>query len=285
MRGKLPSGRDLRRTVFAIFQSTAFLMVHEFGYFFLQCFIRNTWGSYNFYTASFVPTFLSSICAILVERPSRRGMLCLYVTNNATETVYNMLVTRGLIPRPIDNGQVAIFGISVAALLYYYRRGLSERQNDSIFSILRFIVGAGEQEIAGIVEESAAETIAISNEQSSAPAIRGGSVKRLPLLLNAVRVYAALIQRIEKMSRHSTCPHHSSCFYYALEGGVKLFSVGLGIQISLKMLLQVTRIFTKGPGHLFRQLYSKDTFKLAIFLGGFSSLFRVSFCFVPNCLE
>lgn len=210
MRGKSPSGHDLRRTVIAIFQSTAFLMTHSFGYFFFQCLFRKYSGSLNFYTASFVPSFLSSICAIHVERPSRHGLLCLYVTNGATETVYNMLVARGLLPRPIEDAQVAIFGVSVAALLYFYRRGLHERHTDSIFSILRFAVGTDEQEIAGIVNEKPTE------EPLSPTALHqfgqriGGSVRRLPFLMNAVREYAALIQRIKKMYRHPTCPHRSS---------------------------------------------------------------------------
>lgn len=291
MRGKLPSGRDLRRTVFAIFQSTAFLTTSAFSYCLFLCIIRKYWGSLNFYTASYVPAFMSSICAILLERPSRRGMLCLYVSNVATETVYNMLVVRGLVPRPIEYGQVAIFGASAAALLYYYRCGLHERHSDSIFAILRFVVGAGEEEIAGIVADSPNDgPVADSNNETPAPAVQqirfgrrrggggggGSSARRLPYLLTAVRAYAMLIHRIKRMWRHQTCPHRSSCVYYALESGVKLFSIGLGIQISLKMVLQITRIFTKGPGHLIRQLFSRDTVQLAIFLGGFSSLFRVS---------
>lgn len=38
-------------------------------------------GNLNFFTVSFIPSFLSSLVAILVERPSRRGLLSLYVTN------------------------------------------------------------------------------------------------------------------------------------------------------------------------------------------------------------
>lgn len=277
MRGKLPSAHDLRRTVFAIFQSSVFIMTSAFGYFGLQCLIRKYTGGVNFYTASFVPAFLSSICAIFLERSSRHGLLCLYVTNGATETLYNMLVARGLIPRPIENAQVAIFGISVAVLLYYYRRGLHQRHNDSIFSIIRFAVGAGGQKIAGITGQNPTEVIADDNEQSSPQAIQPrGSLRRFPFLLKAVRTYAAIIQRIKTKFRHPTCPHHSTCIYYALESGVKLFSVGLGIQVALKTLPQVTRIFTKGPGHLIQQLFSRDTVKMAIFLGGFSSLYRVS---------
>lgn len=193
-----------------------------------------------------------------------------------------MLVYRGIVPRIIKNGQVAIFGISVAALLYIYRRGLNERHTDPIYSIIRFAVGAGEQEISGIVKESPIEMIADDKERSSQAEIRqfdrriDGPAKRLPFLLNAVQAYAAFIHRNKQMWRHPTCPHKSSCIYYVLESGVKLFTVGLGIQIATKMLPKLPRIFTSGPGILIRQLFSWDTVKLAIFFGGFSSLFRVS---------
>lgn len=44
-------------------------------------------GHFNLLTVSFFPAFLSSVFAILIERPSRRTLLCLYVSNVATETV------------------------------------------------------------------------------------------------------------------------------------------------------------------------------------------------------
>lgn len=51
-RGKVPSCRDLRRTVFAIMQSTAFLTTNAVSYGIFTCLIRNYWGSLNFYTVS-----------------------------------------------------------------------------------------------------------------------------------------------------------------------------------------------------------------------------------------
>nr|CAD7430405.1 unnamed protein product [Timema monikensis] len=42
---------------------------------------RNILGNFNVLTVSFVPALLSSYVAILLERPSRRGLLSLYVTN------------------------------------------------------------------------------------------------------------------------------------------------------------------------------------------------------------
>lgn len=35
----------------------------------------------NILTVSFLPSFLSNIAAILIEKPSRRTLLCLYVSN------------------------------------------------------------------------------------------------------------------------------------------------------------------------------------------------------------
>lgn len=43
--------------------------------------LRAIMGNFNFLTISFVPSFMASLVAILVERPSRRNLLTLYVTN------------------------------------------------------------------------------------------------------------------------------------------------------------------------------------------------------------
>lgn len=54
-----------------------------------------------------------------------------------------------------------------------------------------------------------------------------------------------------------------------------MFSIGLGIQVSLKLLLNIKRIF-KSPKMLKTTLLKKDTLNLAVFLGGFTGIFRVS---------
>lgn len=54
-----------------------------------------------------------------------------------------------------------------------------------------------------------------------------------------------------------------------------MFSVGLGIQLSLKLVLNIRRIFGS-PKSLRRILFRKDTLNLAMFLGGFAGIFRVS---------
>lgn len=81
MKGKLPSKNDIVQTILGILQSTAFLSWSAFSYSMFICTLRKILGNINFLTASFIPSFLSSLSAILIERPSRHTLLCLYVSN------------------------------------------------------------------------------------------------------------------------------------------------------------------------------------------------------------
>lgn len=54
-----------------------------------------------------------------------------------------------------------------------------------------------------------------------------------------------------------------------------MFSVGLGIQVALKLILNIKKVFTS-PRSLKTTLFRKDNLNLAIFLGGFVGIFRVS---------
>lgn len=54
--------------------------------------LRAIMGNFNFLTISFVPSFMASLVAILVERPSRRNLLTLYVTNVVSYLLYHSSV-------------------------------------------------------------------------------------------------------------------------------------------------------------------------------------------------
>lgn len=160
MRGKIPKKKDLIRTTQGILQSTAFLTTSAFSYSAYLCFLRKVFGGFNIMTASYIPAFMSSFTAILVERPSRRGLLTMYVANVATETLWRMGVSRGLV-KSIPNGQVLIFGLATSALLYYFRSGWHIEEKDSVYDIVRFIVGRDEEGGPKEVKESPpkAETV------------------------------------------------------------------------------------------------------------------------------
>lgn len=294
MRFKIPSITDLKRTFLGILQSTGFLTTSAFAYSLFLCLMRRYIGPYNFFTVSYVPAFLSSMCALLIERPSRRGLLCLYVSNVATETWFRMAVSRNIC-RPIPHGQAIIFGLSIASMLYYYRKGMHQRaptpgtsnaphqstSKDSFFDIIRFVVGRHEEQPMQLLHQP--QYMARRRERTAAGSHSDG--RRPPRATNnlysaiqsCVQWYVEALKYLKyKLGRHRTCPHtRTSCVYYVLQGGSKLFTIGVGLQVLLKCLLQMKAIARKPAEQLKKIFASRDTMKLGIFLGGFAGLFRV----------
>lgn len=315
MRFRRPTINDLKRTALGILQSSAFLTTSAFTYCLFLCILRKWIGSYNFFTVSYVPAFLSSMCAIIIERSSRRTLLCLYVSNVATETLFRMACSRGML-QPIPNGQVLIFGASISLMLYYFRKGLHKRatvkgnkratlthtSRDSIFDIVRFVVGSYEEKQvpqllqhrssrkdlivnppAIQVDDFSVEQIYTDNQESNdnEHRLNSGSSQRsnaFAMLMEAVRIYSKIVNYIKYHSgKHKTCPHQQySCIYYILQGGAKLFSIGVGLQATLNCLIHLKAILRQPEKQLKKIFLNGSVFKLGLFLGGFSSLFRVS---------
>ncbi|XP_059613346.1 transmembrane protein 135-like [Phlebotomus argentipes] len=260
MRGKIPTRKDIKRTIQGMLQSTAFLTTNAFTFSMFVCLLRRWLGKLYFLTVAFVPSWLASFFAILVERPSRRGLLCLYVANVATETYWRMLESRGLV-HPVKHGRVMIFGLSATLLLFYYRSGLHKTQNDGLFDIIRFVVGKSEE--AQPPEEAAAEPPRPRPSFPLGDSLRG--------------IRERVINFLRTLPRHFSCPHRGSCASYTLHGGSKLFCVGLGLQLTLSLVFQMGKII-RNPGTIKRILRSRDVVKIALFLGGFSALFRATSC-------
>jgi hypothetical protein len=261
MRGRIPKKKDIIRTIQGILQSTAFLTTSAFSYSAYLCFLRNTIGSFNILTASYIPAFMSSFTAILVERPSRRSLLTMYVANVATETLWRMGVSRGMV-KSVPNGQVLIFGAATSALLYYFRSGWHVEGKDSVYDIVRFIVGPDEEGGAKEVKEKPAKLPRRFNNYF--------------VIQEFLKMHKKMTDKLKALPKHEKCPHKDSCAYYAISKGTRLFGIGLGVQVALKLILNIQRI-VKSPKKAFDVLWRKDTMKIGAFLGGFSFLYRVSF--------
>lgn len=163
---------------------------------------------------------------------------------------------------------------------------------DSIFDIIRFVVGRHEehmplqlahqpQYMARRRERHASAAAGVNDSPPSTAAAAG---QRRPnanlfysVIMQAVQYYVKCVRYIKySMARHRTCPHaRNSCIHYALQGGTKLFTIGVGLQVTLKCLLQMKAIFRQPAAQLKRIFGSRDTLKLGAFLGGFAALFRV----------
>ncbi|KAH8310444.1 hypothetical protein KR044_001368 [Drosophila immigrans] len=256
MRHRVPTLEDLKRTMLGIMQSTAFLVTNAYTFILYNCLIRNMLGRYYFGTVAFVPSFLSSLTAILVERPARRPLLTLYVANVATEALWKMAESRKWV-RSIKHGQTYIFGASISILLYLYRKGTS---SDTIFNILRIFVG---REEAGPI----AKPEPVCGEQP-APSRRRPTV-RFSTIADWVNVYSNLVR-----GKHSSCRHKTSCCSYAIFGGLRPLLGGVGLQVALKLAMNFKAVM-QGRMAWKKQIFNQSTLQLGIFMGSFSFLYKV----------
>ncbi|CAH1996950.1 unnamed protein product [Acanthoscelides obtectus] len=233
MKGKIPNKEDLRKTICGIVQSTAFLSGTGFGYSLFLCSLRRLLGNFNILTVSAIPAFLSSVFSILIERPSRRTMLCLYVSNVATETLWNMARARSLV-RDVRYGDAAIYSTSIAMLLYYFKKGYhkSSEHSDAMYRVIRFVVGPYEEYESSDRSQEASRAFyrqvqnspnngsqSTSRSSGSTSPWRSRKHKNSVLLLinHMLRTYKRLIYKIKCCDRHSTCPHPFSCLYYVMQ--------------------------------------------------------------------
>lgn len=217
------------------------------------------------WTASYIPAFLSSVTAILIERPSRRNLLCLYVANVATESLWRMAEARGMV-RSIWRGQVLIFGVSASLLVYYFRRGWHLEQKDSVYDVMRFIVGKDEEGGNKIEDEGVKKQ-------------RRRLLGNFFIVQQFLKIFTQIQAALKSFSKHEKCPHSHSCVYYTISGGAKLFGIGLGIQSALKLILQIPKLI-KTPKKVAESIFSRDTLRIGLFLGGFSAIYRVSMKFL-----
>ncbi|XP_059472631.1 transmembrane protein 135-like isoform X1 [Neocloeon triangulifer] len=266
MRGRVPTKKQLRQTILGIIQSTAFLSCHAYSFMLTVCSLRRITGNFNYLTVSFVPAFISSFFSIMIERPSRRSLLCLYVTNVASETIFRMAARRGLV-KPIPHGEVYIFMAALSSLLYFYR-SQTRSGNDSVYSLISFIVGPYEQ-------KDYREVLANPSQTGSASSRRPWLLLSLTQTVNeSLRPF---VEFLKAQGRHPACPHPHSCLHYTLHGAAKQFAVGYGLQACLNLLLRFKKI-ARNPSILGRMLFGKDAYGLAAFLGGFSGIFRLVLC-------
>lgn len=266
MKRKIPTLDDIKKTFMGIVQSSAFLTTNAFGFTMYTCLIRNMLGKFYTSTIAFIPCFLASYMAILVERPARRPMLTLYVANVASETLWNMAESRGWV-RSIPKGQAIVFGIGAAALLYLYRLGLHKTDaKDSSFGIVRMLVGKSEE---GPMKPAGNPMAGLENVERSRRPLNFSTINGI------VEAYSRFIEALK--GKHSSCPHKDSCLKYSILGGLKPFVGGVSLQVALKLLMNIKKVATLQLDWR-KTFMDKKTLNLGIFLGSFSFLYKVYLC-------
>lgn len=133
--------RAFMQTFWSAFDSSMFLSQNFFIYLALVCTLRRLTGRLHLMQSTLVCGFVSSACAITIERPARRSVLALYMINLASEIIYRMLRSRGFV-RDVPYFEVAMFALSLGGYIYYARK--NGHFNDFVPLVLRHLIGKEE---------------------------------------------------------------------------------------------------------------------------------------------
>ncbi|XP_043521043.1 transmembrane protein 135-like [Frieseomelitta varia] len=289
MKGKIPSKEDARKTMLGLLQSTAFLSWSAFSYSVFICFLRQILGNFNFLTVSFLPSFLSSITAIVIERPSRRPLLSLYVANLATETLFKMGVARGYYT-PVPQGATYIFATSIALLLYFYRS--RPNKEPSMYRIFRILVGKYEEYDFATKKDNLHCNTQIrsdgegnaSNSSERRDVNKKSCKKNFNIFMKSLEVYSKIIERLKLQGKHSSCLHPFSCAHHILKGVMELFSYALSAQLVINLVFGIKKLFVN-PLSIRSMIFKKSNLNLPMFLGGFAGIYRLISCLLRRFLE
>ncbi|XP_073730348.1 transmembrane protein 135 [Misgurnus anguillicaudatus] len=259
-----------KRLIPEILQSTSFLTANGGLYIAFFCILRKLLGRFFSWSAGFGAALPASYIAILIERKSRRGLLTIYMANLATETIFRMAVTRGLV-KPVKHGEVLLFCLTASLYMYFFR--CKDSLNGFAFSALKFIVGKEEIPTHSLAENTnpqGLERPTTLADHRHASTSRGSGIRSLA---------RRLLETICKHGpRHRCCKHNQdNCISYCVKGFIRMFSMGYLIQCCLKVPSTFRHVFTK-PSRLLSLLYNKENFQLGAFLGSFVSIYKGTSC-------
>jgi hypothetical protein len=211
--------------------------------------------------------------------------------------------------KPVKHGSVLLFGISTAMLTLYYRYGLHHLAKDSLFNVLRYVVGKQEErqnvavpqtlpstpstsaaaaalDVQQIQQEQQINTLAlaVATTTTTTTTIRDSTITREKRPKKIFLKLFDFIDNLKIIPRHKTCPHKHNCVAYMFYGGSKLFFIGIGIQVLLKLVLNMQRL-VKSPRSIKNIFLNRDVLKLGLFLGEFAAVFRGCCCAMRHIFE
>ncbi|XP_052366126.1 transmembrane protein 135 [Oncorhynchus keta] len=263
----------LKRLLPEILQSTSFLTANGGLYIAFFCILRKLLGGFTSWSAGFGAALPASYISILMERKSRRGLLTIYMANLATETLFRMAVTRGIV-NPLKHGEVLLFCMTASLYMFFFRS--KDGLKGFSFSALKFIVGKEEIPThSNLSEHSNPQPLETSVNTESQRSTGSPASGRKSLITLTRRLLESICKH---GPRHRCCKHYQdNCIVYCVKGFIRMFSVGYLIQCCLKVPSAFRQVFTK-PSRLPSLFYNKENFQLGAFLGSFVSIYKGTSC-------
>ncbi|XP_052811292.1 transmembrane protein 135-like isoform X2 [Mya arenaria] len=259
-------------------QSTLFLTTN--GTLFITCFcIWRKLAGFYFYPNAILLGIPACGISLSIERKERRGLLAMYTGNLALETVWRMLKARGWV-KSIPNGEVLMFSVATAIYLYYFKKqnGLPSGTE----SMFKMVFGS----IETLPEKSDDDEDDMETEQEF-PMSRNGpgpgarSTTRSHPALNMVapllRAVEPMVSWLKHRPSHPVCQHKHSCAFYVIQGAVRMFGIGYGVQAVIKLLSSLPGVF-KRPKTVISALMNKANVQLGAFLASLVGIYRALNC-------
>lgn len=253
-------------------------------------------GKFYYYIVAYLPAFVASCMAILIEKPSRRSSLAFYVSNVASDALYRIYVEKRVI-RPIPHGLMYLFSASIASILYLARKSGFEK--DALSLMIGTIVGKEEarqkpsnlsiRELKADDEEKRLASANVSSKQSAQQTLAQH-------LLNKAASFM--------FDRHNLCPHQASCLRYVIKSAMRALLYGYCGQLGLRLVTRLPQfvvqcrqnnalaaiagfkqdlLITQLPAWLLAQSTESGILKFGLFLCSFTCLFKGSSCVLRHC--
>jgi hypothetical protein len=208
----------------------------------------------------------------MIERPSRRPALAIYVANVATETIFRIFIARGYFT-PINRGEILLFTVTMSILLYSVKK--NGFGNDPVSLALKFIIGR---------EEAKRKQKYFNQQSSSLIENRYLSIPNLLKPYSKSSLSNFLVSFITKFNslfpKHNSCPHEEkSCLTYVSIAFLRSLLFGWLGKAALQTFSK-PKMFLIRPSILKRNLLNANNVNFGLFLGAFTAVYKGVNCFL-----
>lgn len=272
-------------TLKSIVTSSSFLGFNLFAGIAVSCILRNNSDRYYYRVQCFIPGFIASYMALLIERPTRRPALAFYLANMSSELLYKWAESRSYI-KSLPHGETLLFAMGMACWLRFVR--IHGFGHDPVSTALKYLIGP--------LEAKSRARTKISNDDAQRKVKDGqdsipDDSQQAQQLLSSSQTkvkrkskFSALEERVTEMfnlffDSHPSCPHKGmSCVDYSLTPAVTGFGMGY-LARSVLNLIGNYKVLLKKPLQAFRPAFSsKNSLYFGLFLGTFVGSSKAAHC-------
>ena len=174
-----------------------------------------------------------------------------YTLNLASLAMINNLVAKKYLPN-VPNFSVLVFTLSIATQFHFMKK--NGYSNDLFSSIAKFLLGETEMQSKQLIEQNK---------------------YRFDLFQSSNEPRISFLDQL-LADRHRSCIHNTkSCSLYVLKGFLRAFLISTGVQLASKTLFKPQKMLSQ-PNILIDELKRASNYRLGLFTGLFSSVFKVN---------